>query len=107
MSPQQEVHSLSDRFECITRDSQSQTWRLLTVNKPFGAWLRLDAMYPAQHGQPAGSAITLVGFDKSTKRWNIVSVDGDGTYYTRYSTSRDFNGSRWIDGDPADGGRAI
>lgn len=107
MSPREEVHSLAGRFECITKDSQNQIWRVSTVNKPYGAWLRLDARYPAQNGQPAGTAITLVGFDNSEKRWNIVSVDGDGTYYTRYSTSHHFDGSQWVDGFPADGGRAV
>ncbi|HEV3195930.1 MAG TPA: hypothetical protein VGZ06_07300 [Candidatus Cybelea sp.] len=77
------MHRLTGRYECRQRDSGGQTWRLLTVNRPYGSWLRLDATYPAQNGQPAGS------------------------YYTRYSTSRDFNGSQWIDGDPADGGKAV
>jgi hypothetical protein len=106
-TPQQDMHRLTGRYECRQRDSGGQTWRLLTVNRPYGSWLRLDATYPAQNGQPAGTAITFVGFDAAAKRWSIVSVSADGSYYTRYSTSRDFNGSQWIDGDPADGGKAV
>jgi hypothetical protein len=48
-----------------------------------------------------------LGFDAATKRWNIVSMSSDGSYYTRYSVSQALDGSRWRDGYPDDGGRAV
>jgi len=73
----------------------------------WGAWLRADTAFAPQNGQPKDVAQTFVGFDSGTKRWNIVSIDADGSYYTRYSGSRAFNGSHWVDGYPADGGSAV
>lgn len=73
----------------------------------WGAWLRADTTFAPQNGQPKDVAQTFVGFDSAAKRWNIVSIDADGSYYTRYSTSREFDGSHWADGYPADGGRAV
>ena len=73
----------------------------------WGAWLRADTTFAPQNGQPKDVAQTFVGFDAAAKRWNIVSIDADGSYYTRYSSSRDFNGSHWVDGYPADGGKAV
>jgi hypothetical protein len=73
----------------------------------WGAWLHAATTFAAQNGQPPDTAVTFVGFDSSTKRWNIVSIDTDGSYYTRYSYSRTFNPSQWRDGYPADGAKAI
>ena len=108
-TPQQDMHRLTGRYECRQRDSGGQTWRLPSPSMDrSGSWLRLDATYPAQNGQPAGTAITFVGFDAAAKRWSIVSVSADGSYYTRYSTSRDFNGCRsGSTATSADGGKAV
>ncbi len=63
--------------------------------------------FPAENGQRAQMAVTFVGFDPDAKRWNIAVVNDGGSCYTRYGSSPDFNGSRWVDGYPADGGQAI
>lgn len=94
-------------FDCVTHDSDGVVWRFHSVNRPWGTWVRADTTFMPQNNQPADSASTFVGFDAKAKRWNIVSIDEDGSYYTRYSSSREFDGSRWIDGFPADGARAL
>jgi hypothetical protein len=107
IAPQDEAHSLVGTYSCVTRDTDHTTWRFTTVNAPFGAWLRLYATFAPQNGAPARTAFTYLGYDPSNKRWNIVSMSSGGSYYTRYSTSGDLNGSRWVDGYPADGGKAV
>lgn len=97
---------LAGTFACITHDNQGPDYRFTSVNAPYGAWLRARTSFPAQNGQPAQTSEAFVGFDPNLKRWNIVVIGDDGSYYTRSSTSAQLNGSRWKDRDPADGGQA-
>lgn len=103
----QGVGALVGTYTCVTHDSSGKIWHFTSVNTMWGAWVRADTTFAPQNGQPADVAQTFVGFDSGAKRWNIVSIDTDGSYYTRYSLSRSFKDSKWIDGYPADGGKAI
>jgi hypothetical protein len=101
-----DAHVMSGTFHCLTHGNSGPDWRFVSVNKPYGAWLRAETAFPAQNGSPPQTAVAYVGFDADAKRWSIVVVNGDGSYYTRYSTSSKLDGSRWTDRDPADGGQA-
>jgi hypothetical protein len=101
-----DAHLMSGTYRCLTHGNSGPDWHFVSVNKPYGAWLRADTAFPAQNGAPAQSAVAFVGFDTDAKRWSIVVVNGDGSYYTRYSISSELDGSRWTDLDPADGGQA-
>lgn len=103
----QEVYGLIGTYSCINHESTGTVWRFTSVNEPYGAWMRASSTFAAQNGQPAQTAVTFVGYDAQAKQWNIVSVSDNGTYYTRASTSRELNGSRWTDAYPADGAKAI
>lgn len=103
----QQVHSLVGTYACVNRESTGTVWRFTSINEPYGAWLRASSTFAAQNGQPAQTAVTFVGYDAQAKQWNIVSISNDGSYYTRASTSRVLNGSRWTDAYPADGAKAI
>jgi hypothetical protein len=94
-------------FSCVTHDDGGGVWRFHSSNHAWGAWVRADTSFAPQNGQPADTASTFVGFDATAKRWNIISIDADGSYYTRYSSSRVFDGSHWSDGYPADGAKAV
>jgi hypothetical protein len=107
MPPAQQARQLVGTYACINHESSGTVWRFTTVNEPFGAWLRASSNFAPQNGQPAQTAVTYVGYDPGSKQWNIVSVSNGGSYYTRASTSRDLNGSRWTDAYPADGAKAI
>jgi hypothetical protein len=93
-------------FDCITHGG-GVVWRFHSSNHAWGAWVRADTTFAPQNGQPADRASTFVGFDATTRQWNIISIDADGSYYTRYSKSRSFDGSHWLDGYPADGAKAL
>jgi hypothetical protein len=103
----QAVHLLVGTYQCVDRESTGQTWRFTSVNDMFGAWLRVHAVHPPQNGASADTTTVFVGYDGSNKRWNIIGVDADGSYYTRSSRSAAFDGSRWQDDYPSDGGRAV
>jgi hypothetical protein len=107
MTPAQQVYQLVGTHACVNHESTGTVWRFTSVNEPFGAWLRASATFAPQNGQAAQTAVTFIGYDSDAKQWNIVSVSHDGSYYTRASTSRDLNGSRWTDAYPADGAKAI
>lgn len=94
-------------FDCVTHAAGGVVWRFHSINRAWGAWVRVDTTFAPQNGQPADTASTFVGFDTQAKRWNIVSIDRDGTYYTRLSKSKAFDGSQWVDGYPADGAQAV
>jgi hypothetical protein len=98
---------MTGTYHCVVQDNAHKVWHFISVNSLWGAWLHLDITYPPQNGQPKDVAVTYLGFDPAAKRWNIVSPDEDGSYFTRYSTSQALNGSRWIDGYPADGRHAV
>lgn len=104
-TPQQTIRDLAGRWSCATQ-AGNITLRATTVNAMYGPWLRLNASYPAQHDQPAGTAVKFLGYDTAHKRWIVSSVDDSGGYYVIYSNSPAFDGSRWNDGYPADGGTA-
>jgi hypothetical protein len=99
--------ALLGTFNCVTHTGGGLVWRFHSSNHAWGAWVRADTTFAPQNGQPADTASTFVGFDAATKRWNIVSINADGSYYTRYSTSKAFDGSHWLDGYPADGAAAL
>jgi hypothetical protein len=107
VASQQGVRAIVGTYDCVTHDSSGKTWRFRSVNAMWGAWLRAATTFSPQNGQPKQVSQTFVGFDSGAKRWNIVSIDAGGSYYTRSSGSRDFTGSQWTDGYPADGGKAV
>jgi hypothetical protein len=107
MTPAQQAHQLVGTHACVNHESTGTIWRFTSVNEPYGAWLRVSSTFAPQNGQPAQTAVTFIGYDPDAKQWNIVSVNQGGSYYTRASTSRDLNGSRWTDVYPADGAKAI
>ncbi|HEV2441627.1 MAG TPA: hypothetical protein VGT07_03825 [Steroidobacteraceae bacterium] len=107
LTPEQEVHSLVGTYQCVNRESTGHTWRFTSVNDVFGAWLRVHVTYPPQKGMAGDTGIVFVGYDRSDKRWNIISMDADGSYYTRSSHSEHFDGSRWEDDYPRDGAKAV
>ncbi|HZT03216.1 MAG TPA: hypothetical protein VFA39_13215 [Steroidobacteraceae bacterium] len=102
-----ELEAIVGTFNCVTHASGGAIWRFHSVNRAWRGWVRADTTFAPQNGQPADAAFTFVGFDSNTKQWNIVSVDNDGSYYTRSSKSKSFDGSHWVDGYPADGARAV
>jgi hypothetical protein len=106
-TPGQAVQLLAGTYQCVDRESTGRTWKFTSVNDTFGTWLRVHATYPPQNGSAADKKTVFVGYDSSDKRWNIVGVDVDGSYYTRSSRSSTFDGSRWTDDYPGDGGKAV
>jgi hypothetical protein len=102
MSPQQAISNMTGQWTCITHDSAHRVWRETNVNAPFGPWMRLASVFPAQNGQPAGKATKYLGYDSQTKRWIVMSIDDSGGYYTMYSNSPTLDGAHWIDAYPAD-----
>jgi hypothetical protein len=101
------VAELVGQYQCIVHDSAHKVWHFQSRNSLWGTWLRAEIYYPPQNGSAADVTHTFVGFDDTTRRWNIVALDRAGSYYTRYSHSAKLDGSRWVDGYPADGGRAV
>jgi hypothetical protein len=101
------VHSLVGTYHCVDRESTGRKWKFTSVNDAFGTWLRVHATYPPQNGAASDTKTVFVGYDSSDKRWNIIGVDVDGSYYTRSSRSAAFDGSQWQDDHPRDGGKAI
>lgn len=93
-------------FSCVTHGGGGVVWRFHSSNDAWGAWVRADTTFAPQNGQPADTASTFIGFDAQAKRWHIVSINADGSYYTRHSSSKALDGSRWSDGYPADGAQA-
>ncbi len=107
MATQVAIPDLLGTFSCTQHDRSGTTWHFRSINQPFGSFVRADTVFAPQNGQPADYASTYVGYEAGAKHWNIVSVDQDGTYFTRYSSSRDFNGAQWTDRYPADGSSAV
>jgi hypothetical protein len=93
-------------FDCVTLDGDKIS-HFHSVNVAWGAWVRADTLFAPQNGQPEDRRSVFVGYDVSAKRWNIVALDMDGTYYTRYSRSPYLNGSRWLNSYPVDNAKAI
>lgn len=101
------LEAIVGTFNCVTHESGGTVWHFHSVNRAWGAWVRVETSFAPQNGQPADSASVFVGFDAKAKQWNIISADIDGSYYTRSSRSRAFDGSHWVDRYPADGAKAV
>ncbi len=103
---QQTLHAFVGRWTCISHFSRHKTFKEVDTYSPYGTWLRIDATYPAQNGQPAATGVSFFGYDANHHRWIIGGFDSTGGYYITYSTSPTFNGSHWSDGYPPNGGWA-
>lgn len=107
-SPASALGKMVGTFNCLTKGSDGRTWHFHSVNQMWSArWMRADTTFAPQNGQPKDTASTYVGYDSLAKRWNIVSVDTAGTYFTRYSFSPTIDRSRWSDGYPPDTTKAV
>lgn len=98
---------MAGAYQCVNRETGGVVWRFASNNTIDGPWLVVHTTFAPQNGQGAQKGVTYVGYDSDAKRWNIVAIQSTGSYYTRSSTSTDINGSRWTDGYPSDGGRAV
>ncbi|MBV8116951.1 MAG: hypothetical protein JOZ01_03175 [Candidatus Eremiobacteraeota bacterium] len=108
VTPQQTaLQRLAGTWTCVTHGSDNTTFRETDVDTMFANWLSISSTYPAQNGQPGGSGSTYLGYDSKNKRWVITGVGTDGSYFTAYSNSRNYDGSHWVDAYPADGGTAV
>lgn len=94
-------------YDCIVSSGGRRIDRFQSVNTAWRTWLQVTTTSASTAGKPPDVAHVFVGFDPEAKRWNIVGVDSSGSYWTRHSTSKAFDGSRWIDDYPADGGTAV
>lgn len=94
-------------FNCVTTASGKPAMHFRSINRAWGPWVNVHASFPAQNGLPPILAQVFLGFDPAAKRWSIVTLNDDGSYYTRHSTSPALNGSRWVDNFPADGATAV
>ncbi len=106
MGARQTMHALTGHWTCITHDNHHKTSREVDTYSTYGTWLRVDATYPAQNGQPAATGINFFGYDAKHHRWIVGGFDTAGGYYISYSTSPSFNGSHWSGGYPMEGGSA-
>jgi hypothetical protein len=106
-APQPGVHSIVGTYDCVVYADGRRVDHFRSVNVAWKAWVHVTTTRDAEKGKPPDVSETYVGFDADAKRWNIVGVDASGSYWTRHSTSQLFDGSRWIDDYPADGGTAI
>lgn len=100
------ARSIVGAYGCVTYDAGKVQDRFQSVNTLWGGWLKVDTTEVGS-GEPSRQGQVFVGFDQTAKRWSIIGVDSSGAYWIRHSTSRDFDGSRWSDTDPDDGGRAF
>lgn len=100
------VVSIVGTYNCATYRGAHVVDRFQSVNVPWGTWLKVTTTSEGNDG-PSDVGQVFVGFDRGAKRWSIVGVDSSGEYWTRHSTTKNFDDSRWVDVDPDDGGRAI
>ncbi len=107
ITPAPNAQVLTGTYACNDTDNQGPSWHFTSENVAFGEWVRAKTSFAAQNGAAAHVSQAFVGYDRDAKRWNIVVVNDDGSYYTRYSTSAQLDGSHWTDLEPADGGRAV
>lgn len=105
-TPPQSAHALAGTYACHDTDNNGPGWNFTSVNTPFGEWIRAVTSFPPQNGTRAQVSEAFVGYERDAKRWHIVVINDDGSYYTRSSTSALLNGSHWTDREPADGGQA-
>ena len=101
-TPAQTLSTLVGTWNCVTTDSKHRIWRTVSTDVMFGRWLYMVSSYPAQNGQPAGTAAKYLGFDPPRHRWIVASIDASGDYYVMDSSSAAFSGSHWQDQYPHD-----
>lgn len=107
-SPQQTtLQGFVGIWSCITHSSDNKTYRETDSDTMYSDWVRINATYPAQNGQPAGTGVTFFGYDSKKKQWVVTGVGTDGSYFVATSTSPAFNGSAWSNQYPADHGTAV
>jgi hypothetical protein len=107
VAPTPSAQVLTGTYACRDTGNQGPDWHFTSENISFGQWVRAKTSFPPQNGTGANISQAFVGYDRGAKRWNIVVINDDGSYYTRYSTSPQLNGSQWKDLNPADGGTAV
>jgi hypothetical protein len=106
-SQQATVQGLVGNWTCITHESDNKTFRESDIDTMYGNWIRVNSSYPAQNGQPAGTGATFLGYDARNKRWIVTGVGTEGSYFTAYSNSPNYDGSKWVDAYPNDHGTAL
>jgi hypothetical protein len=106
-SQQATVQGLVGTWNCITHTSDHKTYRGTDVDTMYGRWLKIESAYPAQNGEPAGTAQIFFGYDSKHNRWIVGGVDTGGNYFMNYSNSTNFDGSQWHDGFPNQHGSAV
>lgn len=107
LTAEQMLHAIVGTYHCVDNDGTGHTTMYTSVNEVYGPWVHLVVTTPAQGGAAGDTNNAFVGYDRTAKRWDIVGADNQGYYYTRSSHSAHFNGSRWHNDYPADGGIAI
>jgi hypothetical protein len=106
-SQQQQLQGFVGTWSCVTHTADNKSYRETDTDTMYGNWLRVASAYPAQAGAPAGTATTFVGYDSKHTHWIVTGVGTDGSYFTSYSNSPAFDGSKWIDAYPNDHGTAL
>jgi hypothetical protein len=106
-SQQATIAGFVGTWNCTTHGSDNKTYHETDADAMYGNWLRIDASYPAQNGQPASTSVTFFGYDAKHTRWIVTGVGTDGSYFTSVSMSPTFNGSKWTNQYPADHGTAV
>lgn len=107
-SPQQAtIAGLVGTWSCVTHTSENKTYHETDVDSMYGNWLRIDASYAAQAGAPASTSVTFLGYNSKQRRWVVMGVGTDGSYFTSTSTSPAYNGSKWTDQFPNDHGTEL
>lgn len=104
---QPSLESIVGTYSCLTDSGGKVVGRFQSDNAIWGSWLRVNTTSPPQRGRTPVLGRVFLGYDANAKRWSIVGVDSTGAYWTRHSTATIFDGSHWLDSDPADGGRAV
>ncbi len=106
-SQQTTLQNLAGTWSCVTQTSDNKTLRETDVDAMYGNWLRSNATYLGDSGQPAGTSTTFIGYDAKKALWVVTGVGTDGTYFTATSSSPNFHGSTWTDVFPDDHGGTV
>lgn len=108
MSPQQTtLQSFVGTWKCVTRGSDNKAFDETDTDTMYGNWLKIEAAYPAQAGQPAITSTSYAGYDAKRHHWIITGVGTDNSYFTATSTSSTWDGAKWTDVYPVDHGTAV
>ena len=106
-TPQQmALQAMVGTWTCVTHGSDGKTWHETDVDTMWGVWLKTEATYPAQNGQPAATGTGILGYDAKHHRWYGDGADTNGGYGSGYSNSSGLGGSKWHDGYPDNNGSA-